>query len=63
MHPLISQGPVKWNEFAEIMQNNTNLKISLKSKTNVENAAQNLTTTIQSAIYKSSYPYTPRSIN
>jgi len=63
MHPSLSQGPIKWNEFAEIMKNTTNLKISLKSKTNVENAVQDLTTSIQSAIYKSSYPYTPRSIN
>jgi len=63
MHPSLSQGPVKWNESAEIMKNTTNLKISLKSKTDVENAAQDLTTSIQSAIYKSSYPYTPRSIN
>jgi len=45
------------------MQNTTNLKISLKSKTDIENAAQNLTTSIQSAIYKSSYPYTPRSMH
>lgn len=63
MHPSLSQGPIKWNEFAEIMQNTTNLKISLKSKTDIENAAQVLTTSIQSAIYKSSHPYTPRSMN
>lgn len=63
MHPSLSQGPIKWNEFAEIMQNTTNLKISLKSKTDIENAAQDLTISIQSAIYKSSYPYSPRSIN
>ncbi|KAL5243925.1 hypothetical protein ACI65C_011335 [Semiaphis heraclei] len=44
------------------MQNTTNLKISLKSKTDVENAAQDLTTSIQSAIYKLSYPYTPRNM-
>ncbi|KAL4098379.1 hypothetical protein QTP88_023004 [Uroleucon formosanum] len=63
MYPSLSQGPIKWNEFAEIMQNTTNLKISLKSKTDIENAAQVLRTSIQSAIYKSSHPYTPRSMN
>jgi hypothetical protein len=63
IHPSLSQGPIKWNEFAEIMQNTTNLKISLKSKTDIENAAQVLTTSIQLAIYKSSHPYTPRNIN
>lgn len=63
MHPSLSQGPIKWNKFAEIMQNTTNLKIFLKSKTDIENDAQVLTTSIQSAIYKSSYPYTPRSMN
>lgn len=63
MHPSLSQGPIKWNEFAEIMQNTTNLKISLKSKPDIENAAQVLTTSIQSAIYKSSHPYTPKSMS
>jgi hypothetical protein len=63
MHLSLSQGPIKWNEFAQIMQNTTNLKISLKSKTDIENAAQVLTTSIQSAIYKSSHPYTSRSMN
>lgn len=63
IHLSLSQGPINWNEFAEIMQNTTNLKISLKSKSDIENAAQDLTTSIQSAICNSSYPYTTKSIN
>lgn len=63
MRSSVSQGLIRWNEFSIIMQNTTNLKVSLKSKTDVENAAQNLTTSIQSDIFHSSFPYTPKSLN
>lgn len=60
-HPSLSQGPIKWDEFSEIMQNTTYLNISLKNKDDIESAAQNLVTSIQSAIFKSSHPITQSS--
>lgn len=56
IHPSLSQGPVNWKEFSEIMQNTTNLNISLKSKIDIENAAQDLVTSVQSAVHNASYP-------
>jgi len=43
------------------MQNPTYLNISLKKKEDIESAAQNLVTSIQSAIFKSSRPKTQTS--
>jgi len=43
------------------MQNTTYLNISLKNKEDIEGAAQNLVTSIQSAIFKSSHPITQSS--
>jgi len=54
-HTSLSQGPVNWNKFSEIMQKNTNLNLSLKTNNDIENSAQNLTSSIQSAVYESSY--------
>ncbi|KAL4104430.1 hypothetical protein QTP88_019731 [Uroleucon formosanum] len=60
-HPSLSQGPIKWDKFSEIMQNTTYLIISLKNKEDIESAAQNLVMSIQSAIFKSSHPKTQSS--
>jgi hypothetical protein len=60
-HPSLSQGPIKWDEFSKIMQNTTCLNISIKNKEDIESAAQNLVTSIQSAIFKSSHSKTQSS--
>jgi hypothetical protein len=60
-HPSLSQGPIKWDKFSEIMQNTTYLNISLKNKDDIESAAQNLVTLIQTVIFKSSHPITQSS--
>ncbi|VVC27607.1 Hypothetical protein CINCED_3A007937, partial [Cinara cedri] len=60
-HPSLPQGPIKWDEFSEIMQNTTYLNISFKNKEDIESAARNLVTSIQSAIFKSSNPKTQSS--
>ncbi|KAL4143560.1 hypothetical protein QTP88_005878 [Uroleucon formosanum] len=60
-HPSLSQGPIKWDKFSEIIQNTTYLNISLKNKKDIESAAQNLVMSIQSAIFKSSHPKTQSS--
>jgi len=54
-HTSLSQGSVNWEKFSEIMQNSTNLKLSFKINNDIENAAQDLTSSIQSAVYESSY--------
>jgi len=38
-HPSLTRGPVNWEKFSEIMHNNTNLKLSLKTIDEIENAA------------------------
>ncbi|KAL4085191.1 hypothetical protein QTP88_027050 [Uroleucon formosanum] len=57
--PSLSKGPVNWNLFSTWLANNTNLKISLKSCNEIESAAQNLVSSIQSAVYECSYPPNP----
>jgi len=52
----LSKGPVNWNHFSTSLVNNTNLKISLKSCNEIESATQHLVSSIQSAVYKCSYP-------
>ena len=54
-HTSLSQGPVNWDKFSEIMHNNTNLQLSLKTNEEIENATQDLITSIQSAVYESSH--------
>jgi len=53
-HTSLSQGSVDWVKFYEIMQNSTNLKLSLKTNNDIENSAQDLISSIQSAVYESS---------
>jgi len=48
---------------AESMRNITNLKISLKSKSDVDNDGHDLKTSVQSALFKFSNPHTPIRIN
>lgn len=55
-HPSLSQGPIKWDKFSEIIQSKTYLNISLKNNEDIENAAQDIVTSIQSAVFESSYP-------
>ncbi|KAL4136280.1 hypothetical protein QTP88_007828 [Uroleucon formosanum] len=53
--PTLAKGPVNWELFSENLQNSTNLKISLKTDEQIEEAVQNLTTSIQTAVYNSSF--------
>ncbi|KAL4111825.1 hypothetical protein QTP88_015710 [Uroleucon formosanum] len=53
--PTLAKGPVNWDLFSENLQNSTNLKISLKTNEQIEEAVQNLTTSIQTAVYNSSF--------
>lgn len=53
--PSLSKGPVNWNTFMSHFENNTNLKISLKTKDETGNSAQNFVTSIQAAIFNSSH--------
>ncbi|KAL4121449.1 hypothetical protein QTP88_013963 [Uroleucon formosanum] len=53
--PSLAKGPVNWNSFSKNLENATNLKISLKSTDQIDEAAQNLTTSIQTAVFKASY--------
>lgn len=50
------KGPVNWNLFSTSLANNTNLKISLKFCNEIESAARNLVSSIQSAVCECSYP-------
>lgn len=53
--PSLSKGPVNWIKFMSHLENNTNFKISLKTKDEIENAAQNFVTSIQAAVFNSSH--------
>jgi hypothetical protein len=54
LHSSFYQGPIKWGTFSEIMQNTTYLNNSLKTKEDIENATQDLVTSIQSFVLTSS---------
>ncbi|KAL4098606.1 hypothetical protein QTP88_023174 [Uroleucon formosanum] len=53
--PSLAKGPVNWSSFSKNLENATNFKISLKSTDQIDEAAQNLTTSIQTAVFKASY--------
>jgi len=59
--PSLSIGPVNWSKFSSHLENNTNLNISLKTSDEIENAAQDFVTAIQTAVFNSSY--SPTNIN
>lgn len=54
-HTSLSQGSFNWDNFSKIIQNGINLQLSLKINNNIENTAHDLTFSIQSAVYESSY--------
>lgn len=58
--PSLSKGTVNWNHFASKLENSTNLKVSLKSCNEIESAAHQLVSSIQSAVYECSYPLNQR---
>lgn len=55
LRPSLAKRPVNWDHFSENLENLTNLNISLKTNDQIEDAVQNLTTSIQTAIFNSSH--------
>lgn len=51
--PTLSTGPINWEKLSTQLENGTNLKISLKSRNEIEAAAQNLVSMIQTAVRNS----------
>lgn len=54
--PYLSKGPVNWKSFLSTLHNCTNLKVFLKTCNEIESAAYQLVSSIQSAVYECSYP-------
>jgi len=52
---------VNWRKFASHLENNTNLKISLKTSDKIEYAAHDFVTSILTAVFNSTY--SPSRIN
>lgn len=57
--PSLVKGPVNWEKFSTILENNTNLKISLKNTDEIEKASQDFVNSIKAAISNSSYTPNP----
>ncbi|KAL4143116.1 hypothetical protein QTP88_005482 [Uroleucon formosanum] len=55
----LAKGPVNWEKFSTILENNTNLKISLKTSSEIEIASQDFVNSIKAAISDSSYTPNP----
>jgi len=53
--PSLAKEPVNWSSFSKKLENATILKISLKSSHQIDKAAQNLTTSIQTTVFKALY--------
>jgi len=56
---LLHKRPVNWEKFSTILENNTNLKISLKNTSEIETASQDFVNSIKAAIFNSFFTPNP----
>lgn len=61
--PSLTNGPIDWDKFKLNLDQNINLKVALKTHSDVDNAAEGIVQTIQQAAIKATSLINPRIIN
>lgn len=61
--PSLTYGPIDWDKFKFNLDQNINLKVALKTHSDVDNAAEGIVQTIKQAAIKATSPIKPHIIN